>query len=192
LINLFIDTTSGTTVGAFDNSKGWLDYSHDESKGSQVVHTRINQLVEKHNLNWKQLKLITIAGPGSYTGMRLARGLADILGWQEVDCYSFYHFEVPKILGQQGKFICRAFKGEYFVYDTESEESELLTSELIEMKQCFTSFASELDLDVEKILTSELIKENTKQVFDFIIENALRRDIYYFRKENEEFKKPSL
>ena len=84
-MKLFLDTTFGITVGLLDDQNEWLDYSFvDGQKGSAVIHKIILDLLEKNNLSIKNVKaLFQIAGPGSYTGMRVSDGISQIFDWQK-------------------------------------------------------------------------------------------------------------
>lgn len=188
---LFLDTTNGLTIGLLNPELNWLSYEkREEKKPSEVIHTLIDEQIKKYNLNFNQLTLITIAGPGSYTGMRLSEGIAHMLKVCGVKVISFFHFEVPFLSGQlNGKWISPAFKGEFFIYswDKEVASKELMKESEVKFPESFFSnqvFKKEYQI----IDTSEVIHNNQKIVF----ENVIKRDkffpSYYFRSLEEEFK----
>jgi tRNA threonylcarbamoyladenosine biosynthesis protein TsaB len=196
-MKLFLDTTFGITVGLLDDQNEWLDYSFvDGQKGSAVIHKIILDLLEKNNLSIENVKaLFQIAGPGSYTGMRVSDGISQIFDWQNITTYAFYHFDVPKLLNiNSGIWFANAFKGELFLYkwiDETYEKYLLKTAEAIEQLlssdiPIFTSFEND-KVDCKYGLTKDLIKQNSKEIFDYVEENNLRKELYYFRTVDEEF-----
>ena len=101
-MKLFIDTTFGITAGLVDANLEWKQYKYIEGqKGSAVIHSLIDDLLSLEGIEARDIEaLIQVSGPGSYTGMRVAQGIADIFEWQKFPVFSFYHFEVPKLLGE--------------------------------------------------------------------------------------------
>ena len=176
--SLFLDTTSGLILGLLDESFHWLDYEvNKDNRPSEIIHSKIFYLLNKFYLDFQNIRLIYIAGPGSYTGMRLSEGLADIVKWNNIETYSFYHFEVPQYIGvKSGQWITNAFKKEIFSYKWNENESskELLIS--CDNKQVYT---------LEK--TQEIIHKNPMEIFSKIVHLKENRETYYFRTLEEEF-----
>jgi len=199
---LFLDTTKDITLGLLDNENKWIDYCHYQNvKGSAVIHKYIHDLLEKNNLKIKNFEsLIQIAGPGSYTGMRISEGLCQIFDWQGIEFYSIYHFEVGKLLGiSEGIWIDKAFKGEFFVYSWNGEQENrqlvnkvdleiILQKAIVENKGIYSSFGL-ADISHELLSTAKLIKENATKLFDTVLDKKLKRELYYFRTIDQEFSK---
>jgi tRNA threonylcarbamoyladenosine biosynthesis protein TsaB len=191
---LFLDTSSYLNCGILDSSFNWLDYiSTDISKSSGHVHGVMDKLLGEHSLSWETLDgLIVSSGPGSYTGMRVSEGIAQILEIDNLPVYSFYHFEIISDLGMSGYWISEAFKGEFFFYDTQSETARLLNLEqlILELEKCENIFA--LDRQVRGVdytfqSTLDLLKENPSKVFSKITSSSRRQTPYYYRPEDVEF-----
>lgn len=178
---LFIDTCHNVTVGVLSSDHNWNSYEYLESKKSSVV---LHELVDKHlkenNIDVSGLSgLIYLSGPGSYTGMRVSEGFAQILEWQNVKMNSFYHQDIAHMLDSSDwVWSAEAFKGEFFVYKDSS--SKLLSkSEYDELK---------VKDNFSFVDTQKLIKEEPKLVFKYVLENNLRKDLYYYRPLEEEFR----
>lgn len=122
--SLYLDTTGNLCAGILaDDGAAWLAWEVVAAqKTSAVIYPLLHRLLEQQHLKLADLATFYyVAGPGSYTGMRLAEGLAQIVRWK-IPVRSFYHFEVPACLGQkQGLWLCSAFKQEYFVYQWQAE-----------------------------------------------------------------------
>jgi tRNA threonylcarbamoyladenosine biosynthesis protein TsaB len=196
-MKIFLDTTFGITVGLLNNHNEWIDYQFvDGQKGSAVIHKIILDLLEKNTLSIEDVKdLFQIAGPGSYTGMRVSDGISQIFEWQNIKTYSFYHFDVPRFLGiNSGIWFANAFKGELFLYKwiNENVEKHLLKIDkaldllLVTDIPVFSSFENE-KVDCSYKLTKDMIKNNSKTIFDYVEKNNLKKELYYFRTVDEEF-----
>ena len=196
-MKLFLDTTFGITVGLLNEKNGWVDYSFvDGQKGSAVIHKLILDILEKNNLSIEDVKvLFQIAGPGSYTGMRVSDGISQTFEWQKIRTYSFYHFDVPKILNiNSGVWFANAFKGELFIFKWNDKENEKLLLRMDEALNylegadipIYASFQNN-SVDSEYELTKDLIKENSKNVFDYVEDKNLKKELFYFRTLDEEF-----
>ena len=116
---LFLDTTSKLKIGLLSKELKWIELLNiEEKKPSEVIHGHLFHLLKKNNLDLKQcLKIITCAGPGSYTGMRLSEGIVQVLELAGLETCTFFHFNMPRHQGLQ-KFIwiATAFKGEFFFH----------------------------------------------------------------------------
>lgn len=193
-MKLFIDTTSGITVGLLDSANDWIEYRHEkDKKSSAVIHKLLNELCENNGLDIKEIKqLFQVSGPGSYTGMRVSEGITNIFEWQNFKVNSFYHFEVPKILGiKKGIWIADAFKGETFLFkwDESGESKELIKKDEVDVSSDIPLFVlsdPEREADVQ---TKDLIYNNSKMLFDEIEKRDLKRELYYYRTIEMEFSK---
>lgn len=178
MYSLFIDTTAGLTIGLLDESFSWksFDISAD-NKPSETIHTKIFNLLNQYQLQLKDIRLFYIAGPGSYTGMRLSEGLADIVKWNEIETFSFYHFDIPKYLGiKKGQWITNAFKKEIFSYTWD---------ENIESKELLAECLNEEAFTLQK--TQEFIKQMPVEIFSKVVLLNEKKETYYFRTLEAEF-----
>ena len=157
-------------------------------------------------------QVFTIAGPGSYTGVRLAAGITQILELVEnLQVFSFYHFQVPQLLGMgEGIWMCPAFKGEYFFFNCGSGCGQTLALsaalELLLGQKADCHFYA-ANPDVRRELgrelggeefwqrrplrdTSVLIHDNSAAFFSQVSFQQLRLAPFYFRPEEKEFSLP--
>lgn len=194
--SLYVDSTSGLVIGLLDSEFKWVEY-HDtaEKKPSEVIHVEIFDIITRHNLDLKDMNFFFSAGPGSYTGMRLGEGIAQVLEWSARNVFSFHHFDVPKIAGvQNGFWVTNAFKGQVFIYNWDVEkgisEKELVNAQdfsIVEPELGYT-----LSADVKEFghlkTTKELLKNSSQKIFAKVFADKTREAPYYFRTLDEEFK----
>ncbi|MBC7713460.1 MAG: hypothetical protein H7177_08980 [Rhizobacter sp.] len=194
--SLYVDSTSGLVIGLLDSDFNWVEYADtNEKKPSEVIHFEIYNLVQKYKLDLKNMNFFFSAGPGSYTGMRLGEGIAQILAWDEKKVFSFHHFDVPELTGVvKGFWVTNAFKGQVFIYNWDKKsglsEKELVNSadfKIIDPELGFTLSADNKDFGHLKT-TKELIKNNSTEIFSKVFKLQLREPPYYFRTLDEEFK----
>ncbi len=80
---LLIDTTSNEIIKVGLEINGQMDMreeSHDKKK-AQIVLPLIDELLQKHHLQLKDIKAIEVkTGPGSFTGIRVGVAIANTLG----------------------------------------------------------------------------------------------------------------
>jgi len=198
-ISLFLDTSSFIQIGLLNEDQEWAAYELIKNKkGSQVLHSLIYELLIKHNLSIKDIKRLIVAnGPGSYTGIRLAEGFAQILELENIEVINFYHYEAPFFAGKNNYgFVANAFKGETFSYTfnaTEEETMKLLSSEE------FDNFKSSEEIyhigeEVNgKSFQSlyRLYEDEPSRIFSKVIQREARTEPFYFRPLEKEFK-PSI
>ncbi len=198
---LYTDTTSHVILGILSEKLEWLEYTEiTNKKSTSDLHFLIHQMLESHKLNFEILEgYLFAAGPGSYTGMRVSEGIAQVLEWQNINVYSFYHYELSKITGtSSGIWFSEAFKGEYFLFNCETEEIELVNKEIFLTRvndskiDICTHFKNEtiysLIQSPHKIkLTGEWIQKNPKNIFSYIISRKQRVAPLYYRNEDKEF-----
>lgn len=191
---LFIDTTKAITVGILDLDFKWLSYEYfPDAKGSALIHKIIYDQYKENNLNLLETKaLIQVAGPGSYTGMRVSEGISQIFDWQDFQTFSFYHYEVPSILGvKSGVWLANAFKGEFFTYswNEKSASSQLIKKENFSYDK-ETKYYSSFDFEESGTtldLTSELIKNMSATLFNAVVSENMKKPLYYYRTLEEEY-----
>lgn len=190
-MDLFLDTTVQLFVGIIDENNNWVDKVSEENKKiSQNIHKVIYKLLDKNNLNFSDVsRVVYCAGPGSYTGMRVSAGLADILEWNGVEVVSFYHFEIPKFAGyKNGKWIADAFKKELFVYswDENNEGYELIPKEKFSIGE-EKLFSQSNIMDFTSANTIKILEDKIKEIMSNIkFEN---KKLFYYRKLEDEFSK---
>lgn len=196
---LYIDTTENLVLGLLDKNYKWLEYFENQtSKISASIHHYMNEFLSKHSLDIKDISgLIFPAGPGSYTGMRVAEGISQIFNWQQIPSFSFFHFEVPAIIGENsGSWVAKAFKGEIFEYswngNINNKKLKKINDFTPEENTAYFSRSESLSpqlFDGGVEFTKDHIKNNPAKIFQYIIENQLKRELYYFREIEDEFSK---
>lgn len=75
MLKLFVDTSNNmTTCGLADNKKTLIEESSlSDRSHSEELFVVLNSIFRKTNLSFKDLKeVIYVAGPGSFTGLRIA------------------------------------------------------------------------------------------------------------------------
>jgi|GEM_PF-969166 len=201
--HLYVDSSYDLTIGLLDNQGTWLERSKiTDAKTSEVLQVEIFNLLNKHKLNYRKLtSLITSAGPGFYTGLRLTEGLSDLSKIIKIPCFSFYNYEIPRWSGVcEGTWLTKAYKGEYLLYHWNDldHSSELLGSHELETwlksEQAFY-YPSEKSLDerlkqhVSKGTCVEtLFFSNGEVLLHKVIQSQQTRSSYYFRPSEEEYK----
>ncbi|MDD0852399.1 hypothetical protein HBN50_04785 [Halobacteriovorax sp. GB3] len=193
---LFLDTSKDLTIGLLCSKGSWLEFkTYSGVKSSQIIHAEIDEILLAADLDISKIDgIISAAGPGSYTGMRVSEGLAQVLSWQGIPVFGFYHFELPQIFGEkEGLWVARAFKGEYFIYswkENHVEKSLILGDQLSEKLgqalPCYTHFSDDLT-DYDLKFTSDLVKNNPDLLLTHVVGKSLRRGPYYYRSIEEEF-----
>lgn len=192
--SLFIDSTAGLEIGLLDSKFNWVEYhSLDEKKPSEVIHSEIYKLVQKYGLDLKSIRLFVTSGPGSYTGMRLSEGLAQIFEMSDLPVFSFCHFDVPKLVGiQEGFWVTNAFKGQIFIFSWKGDESEknlVNKTDFQIQSQKFGYTLDKTDPIFEGLSTTkELIHNESAKLFAKVLELQMRVSPFYFRTLEEEFR----
>ena len=194
MYSLFIDSTSGLVIGLLDSKFSWVEYiALDEKKHSEIIHAEIFNLLQRHKLQFSQIRCFVASGPGSYTGMRLSEGLAQVFELSNVPVFSFYHFDVPRLTGTaNGFWATNAFKGQVFVYNWIDQQLE---KHLVNKEDFFIQDSS-LGFTLDAIdplfqslpTTKNLVKERASSLFPIIVDQKLRVPPYYFRTLDEEFR----
>jgi tRNA threonylcarbamoyladenosine biosynthesis protein TsaB len=200
---LFIDSTYELSLGVLDDGLNWLVFeSHGGGqKASAIIQARSYELLSKFKLNPKELTgIIIVNGPGFYTGLRLAEGFADVFTFFGVKQFSLYSYEIPLWCGHEaGTWFTKAYRGEYFYYhwDNSGSKQELLSVKEIEKglkgQQIFIHSRASMDavssaLISRPIETTDLLQKHSKEIFSQVINNNLKRESFYFRAPEDEFK----
>ncbi len=198
-VSLFLDTSSFIQLGLLDKECNWISYELIKNrKGSQVIHSLIHNLLLDNGIKIKDIKRLIVAnGPGSYTGIRLAEGFAQVLENENIEVINFYHFEVPYLLGiDTYQFIASAFKNEFFSFKmSKGEEEQALISndEFLKLEDSDSIFhiGDEVSGRVFKS-TYPLFESKSTQIFNEVIKNSSRKEPFYFRPLDKEFKASNL
>lgn len=193
---IYLDTTKNMTIGILDGNYSWIKLqTFDEVKSTESLHLKLLEMLNQSGLKIEDIKtLFSAAGPGSYTGMRVSEGIAQIFNWQGIKTNSFYHFQVPQILGiEKYAFICKAFKGEFFLKET-NKEILLNLNDLAQVIDEYKKSGVELfthypDKDFPGFsLTTDLISLRGKELFLSIKKENMVNGAFYFRSLEKEFK----
>lgn len=191
--SLFVDSTSGLIIGLLDAHFNWVEYiGLDEKKPSEIIHHEIFNLLIRHQLKLEEMQCFISSGPGSYTGMRLSEGLAQVFELSKIPVYSFYHFDVPRLSGiEKGFWATNAFKGQVFIYDWNGEvtEKHLVNKADFQIENEKSGFTLDTidPLFANLISTKNLIKTRAPAIFKTVRQQELRMAPYYFRSLDEEF-----
>lgn len=197
---LFIDSSYDITLGLLDENLGWHDLrAFRGQRASSTLQTETHKLLKDFKIPMNTLSgVVSIAGPGFYTGLRLSEGFSDVTSFFGIPHYSFYSHEIPYWLGHQsGTWITKAYRGEYFFYEWSGDSGKV---RLLESKNLYSPegeifIHSETSLDeklkpmVENaISTAELLKNEPKKIFTHVLNEKLKRESYYFRAPEDEFR----
>ncbi len=198
---LFLDTTTNLKIGLLDQDFKWKKLLDLETKKpSEVIHKLIYDLLQEYQLKIKDIhSVITCAGPGSYTGMRLSEGIVQVLDLEGISITSFYHFELPSFNEKNDEYLfaTSAFKGEYYLYSFKNSEisKKLVLKEDLEkfLIDNYKNVSNRFTLKSDELLTnfhstSALIVDNPELYFPKIVKRNLKQSAYYFRTIEEEFK----
>lgn len=211
--SLFLDTTDRPICGLLDEQYRWINFYEEGKKGqtSSQLHTLIHHSLKEAKVKiWDLQGLFTVAGPGSYTGVRLGEGVAQVFEWQGFPTFSITHFEIPQLLYKEaGAFVTQAFKGEFFYLrwkGGEEKERQLLPWErwphvikaleeedtplfIVSKDQIPSKFAADVKGHKgQKVI--HIIRERGEELFPQVAEKKMRSPIYYFRHLHQEFPLP--
>ena len=198
---LFIDSTYDLTIGLLSEDLKWLDLEHHAGqKASMVIQSRALGLINKTHLKPQELRgIITLNGPGFYTGLRLAEGFSDVFHFFGVKQYSFYSYEIPLWCGfEKGIWFTKAYRGEYFIHKwTDSKWTQYLINahqinDNVEREQIFIHSLVSLDaashpLIENPIHSSDLMRKYPEKIFEKVLLSD-KKEPFYFRPPEDEFK----
>lgn len=200
---LFIDSTYDITLGLLNKQLGWSEFKRfSGQKASVILQTEVFNLLQSTKTKPENLEgIVTIAGPGFYTGLRLSEGFADVLKFFQKPLYSFYTYEIPAWCGvKEGVWMTKAYRGEYFFHHWNEKESKnvLITSKelanyVAELGEVFIHSPPALDqlsLDLLKktVSTHDLLQSRSQDIFAEVLKENLKRESFYFRAPEDEFK----
>lgn len=195
-MHLYLDTSHFLSIGLLNKDFTWLEFEHHEKlQHSADIHAQIFEILNKHNIEALQLESIFLCnGPGSYTGIRLGEGIGQLFELSHIPVYSFHQYEIPKILGvTAGQWVCHAFKKEVFNYfwDDQKISNELIAAtEWTKVSSAiYTHQPSGPWESYNPVLTTQLLKDNPAPIFGHLKNNNIRRESYYFRPLDKEFKR---
>ncbi len=199
---LFIDSSYDITLGLLDEGMEWLDFRiFRGQRASCTLQTETHRLLKDYIKQMSDLtRVVTIAGPGFYTGLRLSEGFSDVTSFFSIPHNSFYTYEIPLMTGvEEGTWVTKAYRGEYFFYEWKSGEGK---ARLLDAKDIPTIaplvnvfIHSDISLDeklkpftTNALSTSDLLKQHPKKIFESVIGQNLKRESYYFRAPEDEFR----
>lgn len=203
---LFIDSTYDITLGVLDDELGWINFdTFYGQKASSVIQKEAYEMLRKSQLDILNLtSVVTVAGPGFYTGLRLSEGFADVLSFSGVRNFSFFSYDVPAWTGvESGVWMTKAYRGEYFFHfwDKDKSENKLVAAKELEnflktLDNSYFYIHSEAAIDdfSRKLLPESrqtglmLLKKNSKDIFQYLFTTQSKVDSYYFRAPEDEFK----
>lgn len=195
---LFLDSSFYLQFGLLNHQLEWIDFREIQNrKGASSLHGELYEFLGKNNVQVKDVKKIILGGgPGSYTGIRLAEGMAQIFEWQKVEINSFYSFEIPYFSGiEEGAWCAEAFKGEIFLYEWNKSKSQHSLMKESEFRD-YTPKKGELyhigDGISDRLVrsTTSLLKKHPQEIFKRILRRGERFAPFYFRTGEQEFKIP--
>lgn len=200
--SLFLDTSYNQILGFLSTEGKPARLSITEGqRTSASLHVELNELLRRSGTSLKDITdVIYVAGPGFYTGLRLAYGIADIMRISGARLFGFYAFDVPYLLGTENyQWITKAYRGEVFVYSRAGDKTAttLLSDREFQDREwgasCYIHHASALDDAmtaklVAPVPTQELLEAQLPAICAKVMEAGLRKELFYFRPAEEEFK----
>lgn len=196
---LYLDTAYNQVIGICDERGKWLGLNHNSGQRSSIsLHSSIHKLCIDCSIDADSIKrVVYLAGPGFYTGLRIGYGVAQIMKLTGVHAQSFYSFDVPRILGKSNyMWITKAYRGEVFVYDSKDKSSKLMSESVFLANEwngeIYIHHSSALDEKLKEKLSSsfateELITNNFEKILNHL-STTNESDLHYFREPEEEFR----
>lgn len=197
--SLYLDTSEGLKLGLLNEELNWIDFLDLETRRtSDVVHSQIVNILEKYNLSISDIdSVFLMAGPGSYTGMRVAEGIAQVLEMEGKQIFSFHSFRIPQFLGLENyRWVYPAFKGEIHIRSSNGTTELLLKEDfqrLVAENDQFTYIthgANEVS-EYCQIDTTKNLSDTPEIILKSVRDQDLRDRPFYFRPADVEFKKSS-
>ncbi len=197
---LFIDTSYDQILGLLDNKKSWIDSKVFEGqKLTGVIHNDLDTLLKKNSIHPQSLDtLYFCAGPGFYTGLRVAYGIADIFRLHNTRIQSFYSYLIPQFCGIENYlWLTKAYRGEIFIFDSVTSKLSLKLEKgftnTFGGRQIFTHSKTSIDESLSSVFQDikygqDLVLKNPEMIFSQV---KTEEPLYYFRPLDEEYK-PSL
>lgn len=203
MATLFIDTTYDVAIGLLDKDNRWLGLKRfREKKSSSILQPEVLKLLAANNVKPRDLEaVVTVAGPGFYTGIRLSEGFSDVFKFFNIPHYAFYSYDIPEWCGESsGLWVTKAYRGEYFFHAWGNSEgrNEMVPAKDLEeylknASQIFTHTDGSLDAmalsfikDLKK--TEELLEQFPEKIFSRVLAGKMEMESFYFRPPEDEFK----
>lgn len=200
MTSLFIDTSYNQILGLLSNELTWIDSKiYEGQKLTGVIHHDLDLLLKKNQKFFSEIRCVYFcAGPGFYTGLRVAYGIADILRIHDIPVKSFYNYLIPELCGVKDYvWLTKAYRGEVFIYDSRNSMINLVNEknfhnsfgDLAFYAHSKTSIDDTIRANFPTIQYSEnLIIQSPQAIFSQVNNEE---ELYYFRPLDEEYK-PSL
>lgn len=202
---LFIDSTYDITLGILDDNLGWIKFDRFYGqKASAIIQSETYNLLSSAGIKLTDLKsVITIAGPGFYTGLRLSEGFADVLIFLGIKHYSFLSYDIPVLTGvTSGAWLTKAYRGEYFFHfwDGKVARNELVAAKdlenflgTVDKSNFYIHSDTAIDDFSRNMLgkclnTHDLLKQKSQMIFSTVLKSETKVDSFYFRAPEDEFK----
>jgi tRNA threonylcarbamoyladenosine biosynthesis protein TsaB len=201
---LFIDSTYDITLGILNDDFRWIDFKKfSGQKASLILQKEIYNLFCMNQIPIEKISgVLTVAGPGFYTGLRLSEGFSDVYQFFNIPHFSFFSYDIPLWCKYpKGVWLTKAYRGEYFIHQwNETASSNLLINSadlpiaLEKVKDpIFIHSESALDslcLDLIKnpIATHDLLRAQSTDIFGYVLAKKLKENSFYFRAPEDEFK----
>lgn len=205
MASLFIDSTYDITLGLLDDQLGWIEFKRFYGqKASSIIQTETYNLLKLSKLCLKELThVITIAGPGFYTGLRLSEGFADVMTFHGSKHLNFLSYDIPFYSGvESGTWMTKAYRGEYFFHHwnkTEKFNKLISTKDLssylktVDKSNFYIHSDSAIDDLARELLgsyltTTSLLENNPRVIFPAVLNESHKTESFYFRAPEDEFK----
>lgn len=192
---LFLDTTNNLSLGLLDEKFEWIELVQIETKKtSEIIHQKIYELLGKHNLTANsEFEIISIAGPGSYTGMRITEGVCQIFELEGKKIYSVHSFMLPEYMGIDWDYCCYpAFKNEIYIHSKDSQSKLVSLGEFendyINGLSRLLTYGDNFNEKPSIINIKESFLKNPSVALLKIVQLGLRQEPFYFRPVEVEFK----
>lgn len=187
-------------MGICDERGQWIGLHESVGQRSSAqLHADLHQLCEAKALVPRDIgRVVYLAGPGFYTGLRIAYGIAQTLKLSGVKSFSFYAHHIPELLGESDYiWITKAYRGEVFVYRSSDRKVQLLGEKDFYSQtwpsNCFIHSQRALDDKLRSTLVSP--KETEGQIlreFPVLLDKLRDEDaLFYFRAPEDEFRPSS-
>jgi tRNA threonylcarbamoyladenosine biosynthesis protein TsaB len=198
--SLFIDTSYNQILGLLSNESTWIDSKiYEGQKLTGVIHHDLDVLLKNNSQKLSDVSCVYYcAGPGFYTGLRVAYGIADILRIHLIPVKSFYNFHIPKFCGVKDYiWLTKAYRGEVFVYDSRDSKISLMGEKNFQNTYGNTDFYTHSKTSIDDTIrekfptikhTEDLLILSAEHIFPQVHKEE---ELYYFRPLDEEYK-PSL
>lgn len=198
MAHLFVDSTYDLTLGLLKDDFSWAKFvTFPNQKASEILQLETLNLCTQEGIDVSELKsVISVSGPGFYTGLRLSEGFVDVLKLSGIQGYSFYSYEALALLGiVNANWVTKAYRGEYFIHSG-GENILIPSKELKDFVVDKSHFYIHSDKAIDDlgrecmpdaISTIELIGKHP-EILRLMVENNFQRESYYFRAPEDEFR----